>query len=365
MLTIREEGGLHMCYRRMGRVRHEPCADLPRAIGYAIPLRLRPGTRDRRNRPGKTDVTPRLTDAPLRGILLMCLAMACFVTMNTFIKSMRGELPVVELVWGRYFFHALLIMLLFPRRIPTLLRSADKGLQMLRATMVLLATILMFTSVGLMPIADVVAITFVAPLLIVVLSVTILREYVGLRRWCAVFVGFVGVVIILRPGGGLFTMVALLPLSIALTYAIYQIVTRMLARSADPLNTLFYAALFGAVVMSLVVPFDWVMPNLVQWGKLVLAGFLGGVGHYAIIRAYERAEVSLVAPFAYTELIWATLFGFVVFGNLPDRWTFAGAGIIALSGIYVVHREHRAKQQATGTSPVTAEANKPEVSRLS
>ena len=112
----------------------------------------------------------RPSDAPIRGILLMCLAMACFVTMNTLIKSMRGELPVVELVWGRYFFHALLILVLFPRRIPTLLDSADKGLQLLRSLLVLLATVLMFTSVGLMPIADVVAITFVAPLLIVVVA---------------------------------------------------------------------------------------------------------------------------------------------------------------------------------------------------
>jgi drug/metabolite transporter (DMT)-like permease len=283
--------------------------------------------------------TMRPSDAPFRGILLMCFAMACFVTMNTLIKSMRGELPVVELVWGRYFFHALLILMLFPRRVPTLLDSADKGLQLLRSLLVLLATLLMFTSVGLMPIADVVAITFVAPLLIVVLSVFVLREHVGIRRWAAVIVGFVGVVTILRPGGELFAPVALLPLSIALAYALYQVLTRMVAQSADPLNTLFYSALVGAVTMTLIVPFVWVAPDTIHWLKLAIAGLLGGMGHYAIIRAYERADVSLVAPFAYTELIWATGFGYFVFGDLPDTWTFVGATIIAASGIYVVHRE--------------------------
>lgn len=296
-----------------------------------------------------TAAVPRLSDAPFRGILLMCVAMVCFVSMNSLIKSMRGELPLVELAWGRYFFHALLILVLFPRRIPTLLDSADKGLQVLRSLLVLLATILMFFSVGLMPLADIVAITFVAPLLIVVLSVVVLREHVGSRRWIAVIAGFVGVIIILRPGGSLFTLVALLPVSIALIYAVYQILTRLVAQSADALNTLFYSALVGAVVMSLIVPFDWVTPNPLQWTKLVVVGLLGGLGHYAIIRAYERAEASLVAPFAYTELIWATGLGFFFFGDLPDLWTFAGAGIIALSGIYVVHREHHAKLAAAGS----------------
>jgi len=275
---------------------------------------------------------------------MMCLAMACFVTMNTMIKSMRGELPVVELVWGRYFFHALLILLLFPQRIPTLLDSANKLLQIVRSLMVLLATVLMFTSVGLMPIADVVAISFVAPLLIVVLSVFVLRERVGPRRWCAVVIGFVGVVLILRPGGSLFAPVAFLPLGIALTYGAYQIMTRLVAQAANPLNTLFYSALVGAVTMSFFVPFDWVTPSALQWAKLVGCGLLGGLGHYCVIRAYERAEVSLVAPFAYTELIWATGFGFIVFGDLPDVWTFAGAAIIAASGIYIVHREHVVRQ---------------------
>jgi drug/metabolite transporter (DMT)-like permease len=300
-----------------------------------------------------TSTASRPSDAPFRGIVLMCAAMVCFVTMNTVIKSLRGELPVVELAWGRYFFHAALILLLFPHRIPTLLASARKGMQILRSLMVLLATVLMFTAVGLMPIADVVAITFVAPLLIVVLSVVILRETVGIRRWAAVAVGFLGVVVMLRPGGGLFAPVALFPLSVALTYAFYQILTRLVSQSADPLNTLFYSALVGAVVMSAIVPFDWVTPTPVQWAKLALAGLLGGLGHYAIIRAYERAEVSLVAPFAYTELIWATALGFLVFGDLPDIRTFVGAGIIVASGIYIVHRERLAKaahRKAAGIS---------------
>lgn len=291
--------------------------------------------------------------APLQGIGLICFAVACFIAMNTMVRYLGRDLgyPVVEIVWGRYFFHLLLIMLMFPRRVPTLLVSDRKALQIFRSVLVLLATVCMFYAVREMPLADAVAIAFVAPLFAVGLSALILREKVGWRRWGAVAVGFLGMLVIIRPGAGALQWAALLPVGMAFLYALYQVITRMIRNAADPLNALFYSALVGAIAASAVVPFVWRTPDLAGWALLVGAGFFGGVGHFAVIKAYERAEVSLLAPFAYTELVWATLAGWMVFGDLPDLWVYAGAAIIAAAGIYVLHREQRAAARRAETVP--------------
>ena len=282
----------------------------------------------------------RPADAPLRGVLMMCFAVACFAIMNGFVKELRvQELPLIEIIWGRYFFHMVIVLALFPRRIPMLLSGSDKGLQLARSILVLLATACMFTAVGLMPLADVVAITFIAPLLITALSVPLLKERVGLRRWLAVLGGFVGTPTLVRPGGGLFQPAAMLPIGVTILYALYQIITRVISHRTDPVNTVFYTAIVGAIVMSLVVPFFWQAPTIAQWGLLIVVGLLGGLGHWAIILAYQRAEAPLVAPFAYTELIWAGLMGIALFGNYPDVWTLVGAGVIAISGIYIMQRD--------------------------
>jgi len=168
----------------------------------------------------------RPTDAPIRGVLMMCFAVACFAAMNTFVKELRiAELPLAEIIWGRYFFHTIIVLCLFPKRIPTLLSGSDKGLQIARSILVLLATACMFTAVGFMPLADAVAITFIAPLLITALSVPFLGERVGVRRWIAVFVGFLGMLVIIRPGSGIFQLAAFLPIAVTVYYAVYQIIT--------------------------------------------------------------------------------------------------------------------------------------------
>jgi drug/metabolite transporter (DMT)-like permease len=284
-------------------------------------------------------VTERPADAPLRGVLMMCFAVACFATMNGLVKELRvQELPLMVIIWGRYFFHTILVLLLFPRRIPMLLSGSDKGLQLVRSVLVLLATACMFTAVGFMPLADAVAITFIAPLLITALSVPLLNERVGLRRWIAVIIGFAGMLVIVRPGGGLFQPAALLPIGVTVFYALYQIITRVISHRTDPINTVFYTAIVGGAGMSLIVPFFWQPPTGEQWLLLVVVGLLGGLGHWAIIMAYQRAEAPLVAPFAYTELIWASLMGIALFRDFPDVWTIVGAGVIAASGIYILKR---------------------------
>jgi drug/metabolite transporter (DMT)-like permease len=292
----------------------------------------------------------RPADAPFRGVLMMCVAVACFGAMNTFVKELRvQELPVVEIIWGRYFFHTILVLALFPKRIPTLLSGSDKGLQICRSILVLAATACMFTAVGFMPLADAVAITFIAPLLITALSVPFLGERVGLRRWIAVCVGFAGMLVIIRPGGGLFQPAALLPIGVTVFYAMYQIITRMISHRTDPINSVFYTAIVGGILMSAIVPFFWQTPTLEQWGMLLAAGLLGGLGHWAIIIAYQRAEAPLIAPFAYTELVWATMLGLTFFGDFPDLWTLVGAAIIAASGVYILQRE---RQQRASAKPV-------------
>ena len=147
--------------------------------------------------------------------------------------------------------------------------------------------------------------------------------------------------VIIRPGAGAFQFAALLPVAVACFYALYQIITRLISHRSDPLSMLFYTALIGALAMSAIVPFDWQTPTVEQWLMLIAAGFLGGLGHYAIIKAYERSEATLVAPFAYTEIFWATSLGLVVFGDFPDLFTFIGTAIIIASGIYLLHRERR------------------------
>ncbi len=282
---------------------------------------------------------PRPDDAPVRGIALMCFAGLCFVIMNTLVKHLAQTYPVPFIVWARYFFHVLLILVVFPRRVPYLLVSGRKGLQVARSVLVLAATTCMFFAVQSLPLADVVAVAFMAPLLATALSVVMLKEHVGPRRWAAVLAGFVGVLVVIRPGAGIMDWMALLPLGMALFYALYQITTRLVSGLADPVNSLFYTAIVGAAATSAAVPFFWAQPTPAAWAMLAATGIFGGVGHFAVIKAMERAAVSVITPFSYVEMVWATAAGLMVFGEFPDVWTWVGAGIVVASGIYVLHRE--------------------------
>ncbi len=269
----------------------------------------------------------------------MCAAVFCFVIMNTFVKALSPDYPVHQIIWARYFFHFLLILLLFPRRIPTLLVSRRKGLQFLRSLLVLLATLCMYTSLRYLPLAETVSITFIAPLLVTGLSVLALGERVGPRRWAAVIVGFAGVLVIIRPGLGVAHWATVLPVMMACFYAAYQTITRHMRGAADPLNSLFYTALVGVVATSAITPFFWAWPDPVAWAMMIGIGLFGGIGHFAMIRAYEAAPAATVAPFAYTELVWAIAVGIVLFADYPDLWMLTGAAIVIGSGLYVLHRE--------------------------
>jgi drug/metabolite transporter (DMT)-like permease len=196
-----------------------------------------------------------------------------------------------------------------------------------------------FTSVSFLPLADVTAIGFVAPLILTGLAHFVLAEKVGVRRWAAIFVGFCGVLVIIRPGFDVMHWAVFVVLAMAASNAVYQLATRMLAGVDSAQTTIFYTGIVGAIAFSLFVPFFWTPPSLAGWLSMMALGLFGGLGHYLLIQAFALAPASLLAPFTYTAIVWVTILGYLVFGDFPDAWTMAGAAIVIASGIYVFYRE--------------------------
>jgi drug/metabolite transporter (DMT)-like permease len=279
----------------------------------------------------------------LRGILLIVAAVSTFAVMDTTAKYLSRTYPVPAVVWARYFVQAIfMLIVLGPRLKLDLLRTHRPRLQILRGITLALATALFFSALSLMPIAEASAITFVSPLLLTALSVLLLRERVPPVAWVAVAAGFVGVLIIIRPGGAVFSFAAVLPLMTACCFAGYQIMTRQLAGVDSSFTTLFYAALVGTVLTSLVVPFFWHPPETVLHGLLFLMlGVLGAVGHFVLIRAFHHAPASVLAPFVYSQLVAVLLLGYAVFGEFPDQWSLVGMAIIVASGVFIALRAGR------------------------
>jgi drug/metabolite transporter (DMT)-like permease len=287
-------------------------------------------------------------ESTLRGILLVCFAVGCFATMGAIVKFVSRELPMPQIVWGRYFFQMLLMAALFPRRLPTFLVSERKPLQVARGLLMLVSTLGTFTGVRYLPLADVTAISFAAPLLVTAFAALFLKEPVGPRRWAAVAVGFCGVLVIIRPGFASLHWAVTMPLMMAVSYAAYQIVTRSVRDAAPALTASFYTALVGTLASTLLLPFGWLWPEWQVWLLMAVIAGLGGFGHFLLIKAYSRAPAAILAPFLYVELLWVAVIAFLAFGEVPDRWTAAGAAIIVASNLYVLHRERvRARQRQT------------------
>lgn len=279
--------------------------------------------------------------AALRGILLMIAAVGFFVSMDTIAKYLSRWYPVPLIVWARYVANlAVLLAFLAARGELRLLRTARPGLQFARGLLLALATLLFFTSLSVLPLADANAIGFAMPLFVAALAVPMLGERLEVPRLIAILVGLAGALIIVRPGSDLFTPYALLPLGMAVCNALYQILTRKLAGVEPPLTSLVWGAIVGAVLLSAAAPFVWVSPQAASHGALIVAiGVLASVGHFLLIKAYEFAGASLLAPFTYTALIWAMLSGWLVFGDFPDGTSLVGMGIIVVSGLYLANRQ--------------------------
>lgn len=278
----------------------------------------------------------------LRGILLMLAVGFSFTVLDATAKHLTQTLPVMEIAWGRYLFHlAVLPLFLGGQTLRSAFRSTRPGLQIVRSALLLGSTVFFFVAVSYIPLADATAIGFVSPLLVTALSVPILGERVGLRRWAAVIIGFASVFLIIRPGFGMAHWAMALPLLTATCFSLYQITTRILSRSDGTHTTYFFSAVVGLAVTTAYLPEVWVMPDLWEWVGLVFLGSAGGFSHYLLIRAFALAPASLLAPFAYAQLIWSISIGYLWFGDFPDLWTIGGGVVICLSGLYVLYRERR------------------------
>jgi drug/metabolite transporter (DMT)-like permease len=282
------------------------------------------------------------TQHRMQAILLLLGAMAILPLMDAIAKHLSHEMSLWQITWARFTFHVLWLMPAFlARHRLRELVPARAGLQILRGLCLMASTFLFFGGVAHMPIADTLALSFVSPLTVTLLSPFLLGEKVGVRRLSAVGVGLLGALVIIRPGLGVFQSAALFGISTGLVYAFYVIITRRLAGTAPALVTLAYTALLGMIGTSLVVPFFWVAPSLEQWGLMVALGAIAALGHYLVILAYERGEASMLSPFSYAEMIGAVTVGYLIFGDFPDRWTWLGIAILIGSGVYISIREHR------------------------
>lgn len=291
---------------------------------------------------------PRQTATPAvtQGILWMLFAMFLFMSMDAGVKYLVRHYPTVQVVWARFFFHLVLLVVVFANRLPGLVRTSNAGLQLGRSLLLLATTGLFFTGLRFVPLAESSAMMMVSPLIVTALSMPLLREPVGVRRWLGVVFGFTGALIIIRPGGDLAQLATLFPLGAAFTYALYQLSTRFMSQSDPVTTTLFYSAALGALFMSFAVPFVWVAPTPWDWALMVYIGLCGGLGHFAVIKSLTVAPAATVQPFTYSNIIWATLYGYFIYGDFPDNWTFLGAGIVAASGLYIFFREQYLKKRA-------------------
>jgi drug/metabolite transporter (DMT)-like permease len=286
---------------------------------------------------------------PLRGILYMlATAVVTFPALNASVKYLADEYSLVQIIWVRSVIHLLWMVVLFmPGLGLKLFATRRLGLQLTRSLLQLISLVTFVVGLLYIPMTTATTIFFTGPLLVVALAVPLLGERVGVRRWMAVLVGFVGALVIIRPGADSMDWATLLILASAFFYALYQILTRRAADYDDFRVSAVYTILIALVVSSVAVPFYWETPiGWLDWLVFGGLGILGGLGHLFVIKAYEHAPASVIGPFDYGQLIGATVIGYLVFAEFPDLWTWAGAAIIIVSGIYIARREARAKALA-------------------
>ena len=274
---------------------------------------------------------------PLMGILFMCLAGSFLPMMNGLAKLMSQGYASEQVVWARTVSHLVFVLALFlPKRGLSILRTRRPGVQFMRSCMLITSTFLFFSAIKFVPIAKAAAISFTAPLIVVLLSGPMLGEKVTLSRILAVLVGFVGVLVVIRPGFEVFQWASLLIVGSASCYAVYQVLTRRVAGTDSPETSVVYSVLVGAVLMSLIVPFSWKTPE--SWTDALLLGSLGvfgGLGHYCVARAMTYAPANFVSPFQYWQMIGSVAIGYLLFAEIPDVFTWLGASLIIGAGIYI------------------------------
>lgn len=278
----------------------------------------------------------------LRGIALLCAAVAIFSGLDASAKFAAGSVPIWEIVWARYVISLILaVVFLRPWRHLGDYLTKRPIAQIVRAAFLLLSTGFNFIAVSHLQLADTVSINFAAPLMVSALAGPLLGEWPGPRRWAAVIVGFVGVLIVVQPTPGAFQPAALYSVGAAICYAGYQLSTRQLTATESPAGLLVYGSLIAVIATSPPIPVIGVMPpTWAVWLALAITGIAGAIGHWFVIIANRDAPAPVLAPFVYTQVIWMVALGYLIFGDVPRSSTLIGAAIVVASGLYVLYREH-------------------------
>jgi drug/metabolite transporter (DMT)-like permease len=271
-----------------------------------------------------------------KAILLFLTAISLMATMDLIVKFASSSLSTTQIVWGRYISQCIAILLIIgPAGLLVLFRSKAPGLHVTRALLLFVANFAFMASLRYLPLAEANVISFASPLLLTALTYPFLGEQVTPGRWAAVIAGFLGVLIVVQPGSAVFQLAALLPLTMAVFAAFYHVLTPIVARVEDPAISIYFLSVIGAVMMSMVVPWHWTQPDALGWLMLFTIGVLGTIGHILIVRAFAHAPASVLAPLFYVHLIWAVIYGWLAFGDIPTTATTIGGAIIIASGIYV------------------------------
>jgi drug/metabolite transporter (DMT)-like permease len=292
----------------------------------------------------------------LAGIGLMVAALMCFSCLDAAAKWVGPQVGVLQTSFFRYAVSVALVSLFINGwTMPGVTVSAKPWMQWVRSLLLLGSTVLNFLALQHLQLAESLSIIFLTPLLVALLSGPILGEWVGPRRMAAIAVGFVGVLIVTRPGTGAMHPAALFSVAGTFCYAFYAILTRILSVHDRPATTMFYSGLAGLFLLAPVLPFVWRTPDgWLVWAALLLLGVAGGVGHWLLILAHRLAPASTLSPFIYTQLIWMLALGYLIFGDLPDRYTLLGAAVVTASGLYLLHRERVTGRVPTGTGEPTS-----------
>ena len=277
-------------------------------------------------------------------ILLMIGAVFCFASMDATAKYLMKQIGPAQTIWARYTVQAILVTVLILPKINVYGRTKYPKLQFLRSVALMMATTLFFFAFSRLGLAEASAIFNISPVLITLGAFLFLREQIGPRRVIGILVSLLGALIIIRPGSGVFTIYAILPLGAAIFYSTYSLATRFVGTDESPWTSLFYSAIFGAICYSIYIVFNWNPMSNNALLLTIIIGLFGTAGHICLIRALTLGEASLVAPFIYTNLLFTTIWGFVLFGNFPDFWTIVGALIIVAAGIYVWARDRAVRQ---------------------
>ena len=276
----------------------------------------------------------------MKAISFNLLAWVMLPIMDGFAKYLSSDLPVLQITWARYFFtvaFTLPIMFFFFRK--NLVWTDKPKLQLIRGLILLTANVCFFYSISIISLAKALTLAFIAPLIVTAFSPIFLGEKVGFRRWSAVIIGFIGSMVVIRPGFVEINLASLAALGTGVMYGFYLIITRKLSSSDNPLLTLLLTGVVGAIIISFFMPFVWIKPNLNQWSMMVAIGIFACIGHLFIILSLKYADASKLAPFSYFEIVTNIIIGYYFFSDFPDKWTFLGLFIIILSGIYISKRE--------------------------